>query len=159
MLSGFPLPGLVPPDVSAKTGYNRLRRCMPTGGHHLGISEADAQAIGSWTELPASAGSATSRRLAKPMSRHYAGDNIHSSWQVKQRVVNSMLQVFRTGSWPRAEGSALLKPGCLTWPQLGQLAANPCISADAKPVPIPPDEGDSSSEASSESADQQWRPR
>ena len=43
---------LMSPPRRATTGC----RCMPTGGHHhhLGIDEAEAQAIGSWTELTSS---------------------------------------------------------------------------------------------------------
>lgn len=145
---GFLCRALVPTDEASKAGYNRLRRCMPTGAHHLGLGEAEAQAIGSWTELPG--GSSQKQRAGQPMSRHYAGAKVQSSWQAKQQVVDAVLAAFKSGSWPRAEGTSLLKPGCLLWPQLGQLtASSSAMSSSAKPEPALADEGDSSSDSSS----------
>ena len=35
--------------------------------------------------------------------------------RAKQRVVDAVLSTFRNGKWPRAQDSALLKPGSITW--------------------------------------------
>ena len=146
---GFLCRALVPADEAAKAGYSRLRRCMPTGAHHLGFDEAAAQAIGSWTEVPAGPSSSFKRRGAQPMSRHYAGDKVHSSWQAKQAVLDALLRTFKEGSWPRAEGTSLLKPGSLLWPQVGKLASESRDLETNPKLAALPDEGDSSSEASS----------
>ena len=146
---GFLCRALVPADKAATAGYNRLRRCMPTGGHHLGFSDSEAQAIGSWTEVPGGSGSASRQPAAKPMSRHYAGDKVRTSFLAKHRILEHVLRAFKNGSWPRAEGSNLLKPGCFLWQDLGAAGAQgealdrpPALSAGSAAH-------DSSSEASS----------
>ena len=78
---GFLCRALVPPDQASAAGYNRLRRCF---------DEAEAQAIGSWTELPSGSGQQQAKR-SQLISRHYTGGKVHISWMTKRKVCDAIL--------------------------------------------------------------------
>ena len=153
LFRGFLCRCLVQPDQASRAGFNRLRRFLPTGAHALQFSDAEAQAIGSWVEIPGgSRGSGSTPVASNPMSRHYAGDKIRSSWRAKQRVIDAVLRDFRRGTWPREANTSLLKPGCFCWSQVQASPSAPEVVgpqlADVATSALPLcDDDDSSSEA------------
>ena len=88
--------GLPPPEATS-SGYNRLRRFMPTLAACLGLEGNDLQAVGSWVEIP-SAGGPTPRvksRAVWLMGRHYGGGQCHQSAMVKQAMLARFWAIFR----------------------------------------------------------------
>ncbi|CAE7335732.1 unnamed protein product, partial [Symbiodinium sp. CCMP2456] len=59
------------PSKAHTAHYNRLRRFMPTAAMVFKCAEADAQAVGSWTENVQGSKASTNR---VPMAVHYAGE-------------------------------------------------------------------------------------
>ena len=112
----------VDPAEAAAAKYNRLRRFLPTAANVFMVSDADAQAVGNWTDVPqgkmserASRGSA--RRL---MSFRYAGDKCARSGRVKQHLVDTLFSVFKE-IWRRSRDAqpdvltGILQAGSISW--------------------------------------------
>ena len=106
--------GGVPPATAAVAGFNRLRRFLPTGAQVLQLHPQEAQAIGSWVEMP-SAGTGQTAAGSAPrridlMSTHYSGERVLASMQAKAKV---LCRVVRHDT---AQGSSLLPMDALRWP-------------------------------------------
>ncbi|CAJ1461140.1 unnamed protein product, partial [Effrenium voratum] len=117
--------------VLDRATYNRLRRFMPTLGNILEVSDHEAQAIGNWTENP-QGGLGARPRACATMGMHYAGFKTLRSAQIKVKLVERFLQLWKI----KAKDVALTPEGLLpahswTWPELALLhQRTPWDSAD-----------------------------
>ena len=109
---------------------------MPTGGHHFGFDESEAQAIGSWTEIPAGSGHAQAKGPSLCPAIVQGARCILVGWQsAKCAMLSRGPELAQTGlHFVVASCEFSLKNGS--------------VSKDA-PAPALPDEGGSSSDAAS----------
>ncbi|CAE7257437.1 unnamed protein product [Symbiodinium microadriaticum] len=145
----------LPFEKASRAGYNRLRRFLPTGAKVCALSPHEAQAVGSWVELPEgalSSGSSASRPQ-KLMSDHYAGEKVSSSAAIKLRILRA---VFRTVQAKRIQlvmTDRLLQPGCILWEHIQPSAALPSSPQGGASAPKLPDSGSSGSQSDDGSSD------
>ena len=66
---------------------------------------------------PAGSGQSKAKR-SQPRSRHYAGGKVYTTWLAKRRECDAVPSVFKSCSWPCAEGQNLPQPVCMMWPQI-----------------------------------------
>lgn len=87
----------VEPSEASTSGYNRLRRFLPTLGNVLALDKDGMQALGSWAEIPAGGGPQPSKkvRATVEMSLHYAGQKTIRSAEIKRNIMARFFQVFR----------------------------------------------------------------
>ena len=115
--------------------YNRLRRFMPTLGTVLEIKDVDAQAVGSWTEIPQGGGTIAPRpKAAIPMGLHYGGHKVLRSAVVKTCLLERFLalwQLHRQHVTLTPEG--LLPADSWTWADFQSGAAPANTLGDEEP--------------------------
>ena len=132
-----------PREEAVTSGYNRLRRFMPTLSNCLGLDPVDLQAIGSWTELPAGGGPTPSgkpKHASVPMGLHYAGHKVARSAQVKLFALSCFMRLWRQKSPELAlNADGYIPAGSWSWQELCQSASQ--INFDrtkaVPPLPIP----------------------
>ena len=83
--------GVAPAAAGAAT-YNKLRRFLPTGANVLAMPDSEAQAIGSWVELPKGGKSGERGKKQERMAVRYSGQRVLSSNEAKQRVLTALLR-------------------------------------------------------------------
>ena len=146
----------VPFDKASRAGYNRLRRFLPTGAKVCALTPHEAQAVGSWVEIPDGATSSQGPRpQAKTlMSDHYAGEKVSSSAAIKLKILRSVFQTVRAKRIQLIMTDSLLKPGCLLWEHIKRSAslASGTACAVAEPEPPAKDPASSSDESSSDTS-------
>eukprot|EP00435_Cladocopium_sp_Y103_P000858 s5581_g1.t1 len=128
------------------SGFNRLRRFLPTMANIMELPDLDLQALGNWCEIPAGGGRDPACRkghAANLMGVHYAGSRVLRSLQVKQRCVNRFLALFQK----KRRELAITDDGYLCrdswlWPEL---------AASHKLIPEPSGAGSSEDDSSSAS--------
>ncbi|OLP99622.1 hypothetical protein AK812_SmicGene17832 [Symbiodinium microadriaticum] len=139
----------VPPEEAARAQYNRLRRFLPTGGQVLGMSPQDAQALGSWMEIPFEDKRQSGRQDL--MSTHYSGQRVLASMYAKRKVVQSVL----AHPCARDAHTSPLASGSFLWAHLGQASEPLELQPGAHPpdgVPASSEEDEASDETSPSSS-------
>eukprot|EP00435_Cladocopium_sp_Y103_P045120 s83_g12.t2 len=140
--------------------YNRLRRFMPTLANVVELSDLDAQAVGSWTEVTQGGGRSVPRAKAStPMGRHYyAGSRVLRSAVVKVRLLDRFMELWRLRQ-PHVQltSDGLLPVDAWTWQGFQELHSqtpwSSACGAGGEPEAAPSDSEDSSSSASDQTAD------
>eukprot|EP00435_Cladocopium_sp_Y103_P016958 s317_g4.t1 len=125
----------LPPEEAGTSGYNRLRRFLPTLGNVLRLEPPEMQAVGSWVEVPAGGGPAPTvkSRATWLMGRHYAGAQADRSAAVKAALLERFWQLLRRKQGDLAlTHSHMLPKGSWTWEEVA--AAND----DMPPLEIKP---------------------
>ena len=133
-----------PPPEATTSGYNRLRRFMPTLANCLGLEGPDLQAIGSWVEVPSGGGPnpRVKSRACWLMGRHYGGNQCMQSAIVKQALLGRFWTLFRRKMGELAMTDAALLPhGSWTWEEFA--ATNSSMTPlEFGPLGPPPPETD-----------------
>ena len=144
----------LPFEKASRAGYNRLRRFLPTGAKVCALTPHEAQAVGSWVELPEgalSSGSAA-QRPKKLMSDHYAGEKVSSSAAIKLRILRAVFQTVQAKRIQLVMTDKLLKPGCIMWEHIQPSSSSPSALTGDNPGPLKSPEGGSSGGSSDESS-------
>ena len=79
-------------ELASTATYNRLRRFLPTGANVLNMSDSEAQAIGSWVEVPRGGGAKQERQRHDVMAVRYSGQRVLSSVKSKEHVLRAVLR-------------------------------------------------------------------
>ena len=132
----------VPPPKATTSGFNRLRRFLPTLATCLGLEGNDLQAVGSWVEVPAGGGPnpRVKSRACWLMGRHYGGSQCHQSFLVKQAVLTRFWALFRRKMGELAVAEMKLLPrDAWTWEEFTATNATmpPLEMGIAEPPPPP----------------------
>ena len=106
--------------------FNRLRRFMPTGSQVYNLSDQEAQAVGSWVELPfaqsRATGSGKPASKSTAMSIHYAGGKAATAYQAKAKILQQLMQAFRrvAKDMSASASASMLPADGLTWGEISQ---------------------------------------
>ena len=127
-------------ELASSATYNRLRRFLPTGANVLNMSDSEAQAIGSWVEVPRGGAAKQGRHRHDLMSVRYSGQRVLSSVKAKEQV----LRAVPHHPLARAAEGRLLAPHSFMWHHIAEVPA-----AEVSAAKVNSSSGESSSSSSS----------
>ena len=114
-----------------------MRWFLPTLGDVLRFSTDDAQALGSWQELPQAGGCAG--KASQRMSLYYSDERALSSCEVKRRALTHLLQQAE----PHPQAAAcqkgqlpFLQKGSFTWKDIAEYSSS-STGPSSSPLALP----------------------
>ena len=108
---------------AAQFTYNSLRRTLPTAGDICRVDDADAQAIGNWEDIPATAAKRETK-ASEPMCRRYSGGKVAFTGTIKGRVLAATIEYAKNFLRERKiapNQHGLFPVNCVTWEDLREM--------------------------------------
>ncbi|CAE8643935.1 unnamed protein product [Polarella glacialis] len=134
----------VPVVEAMQRKFNCLRRFLPTAANVLEIPDRDAQAVGSWAEVPQGGMVPQWRGKARQlMSYRYAGAKTSRSQQVKSWIIARLWQLLKAAQQQgkvAVSSTGMLAPGSFTWAVVAEMHATTPMVRTLDQEPPEPEE-------------------